>query len=87
MEKQTLREWRLNESVANQIEYKKAIGSVQYATTICQQDISYATRKLARYAENPLLLYWVEVQLIPQYSRGTVMIQLGLHNGSKGLTG
>lgn len=56
-EKQTLRERYSDEPRAYQLEYKGAIESQQYETTISGSDISYRTEKLARYAENSLLIH------------------------------
>lgn len=61
IERQTLRKPLSDEPVANQLRYKEATESLQYTTTISQLDISSATRKLARYAGNTSLIYWVGV--------------------------
>lgn len=73
LEKQTLRKRRPNETSVNQLQYKEAFGSLQYTVTVSWPDISYATGKIARYAENTLLIYWVELERILRYLRGTVM--------------
>lgn len=57
IKKQTLRERHRDKPAANEIEYQEAIGSLHYTATISRPDISYATEKLARYAENHSLIH------------------------------
>lgn len=70
-----------DEPGANQLVYKEAIESVQYATTISQPDIRYTTRMLEIYHENLSLEHWAGVNQILWYLRGTVSMLLCLHNG------
>lgn len=81
IEKQTLCNQRTREPGAHQLAYKEAIGSLQYAATIAWPDISFATGRHSRYADNPWLTDWVGEKQILQYSHGTAMMQLCLHNG------
>lgn len=78
--KQTLREWCLDKSGANQFKYMEAIGSLEYVAMISRPDISYTTGKVAWYAENPSLEYSTGVKRVLQYLYGTVTIPLCLYN-------
>lgn len=57
VEKQTLCECCIDEPEVNQLEYKEAIGNLQYSATISRPDKRLATRKLARYTVNQLSIY------------------------------
>lgn len=82
IEKQTIREQRPEEPVANQLEYKVTIESLQYAATISQPDISFATGLFARYTKNQSLIYLEGMKQILPFLRGTMMIRLYLYIGS-----
>lgn len=80
MQKQRLPEQHPDQLAVNQFEYKEAIGRLQYVATISRPDISYAWRKLTRYAKKTWLIYWVRVKRIVRYLRGTTMMRLWLLN-------
>lgn len=81
IEKQTMYERHPDGPEANQLQYKEAIGTLQYAAPISRLDISIATGKHARYTENYSLIHGVGVKQIFQYLYGTVKMPLCLHNG------
>lgn len=80
MEKQTLQERYSNGSVANKLEYKEVIGSLQYTATISTPDISYAAGKLAGYAKNVLIFHCVQVKRVLRYLHRTTLMRLCLYN-------
>lgn len=84
IEKQTLRERRSNEPLANQLEYKDVIGSIRYVTTIPRPHISYTTEKLIINTKNPSCIHLVGVKQILLYLSVTAMIWLCLYNDSTG---
>lgn len=81
MEKQTFCEWYPDNHAAHQLEYKGAIGCLQYAAMISKSDICYAKGKFARYAENLSLIPWVGMKLILRYLSSMATMRLCLYNG------
>ncbi|MBW0498794.1 hypothetical protein O181_038509 [Austropuccinia psidii MF-1] len=67
------------------INFRSAVGSINYLSTATRPDLSHAVSSLSQYLEKPGTLHWKAFLHVLKYLRGTQ--ELGLHYNRKGNPG
>lgn len=52
-------------------QYREAVGSLLYLSTVTKPDIAYAVRAVSQHCESPKKVYWNAVKRIFKYVKGT----------------
>src|SRR5260370_40638210 len=69
------------------VPYRKAIGSLMYASVATRPDISHAVSTLSRFLDNPGQSHWEAVKRVFRYLAGTRDLSLTYGGQPHGLTG
>ena len=69
---QRLSAWENNDEPANEKEFRRAVGMLQWIASATRPDIKWAVQQVSRYMSKPAKRHWTAVKRVMRYLCGTI---------------